>query len=188
MFELKTYSCRTCGAAFQITDAFWRFKCTSCGQEYMLYHSGCLVALPTDDANQRTRVDMDGAAAELEISRLEDETMELIVKGDTLLGQYPHPQLGIGLAARYFGLGFSAVAMYLFYLSWNMYFNNKITPSIAALAGGIGLLCFALLWALAPLMQTAKWKRTTGAQLKLLDDSVAENESEELLLKNLAGN
>jgi len=151
----------------------------------MRYHSGCLVPLPTDDANKQIKVDMDRTAAELEISRLEDETMQLVFKGETLLGQYPCPQLDIGFAGRYFGVGFSAVAMYLFYLSWKMYFSNKITPSIAALAGGIGLLCYALLWALAPLMQTAKWKRTTGAELKLLDDAVAENESEELLLKNL---
>jgi len=78
MPDFISLSCPSCGHKLQITEDIDRFACAACGNEHIVNRNGGIVTLkPLINGIRGIRVGVDKTAAELAISRIQEEINQL---------------------------------------------------------------------------------------------------------------
>jgi hypothetical protein len=178
MSDLVTLSCPSCGGKLQITSDIDRFACMHCGQEHVVKRSGGIVSIsPIIDAIKKVGIGVDKTASELAIVRLQKDIDNLRMKKTNLLSRSPRPVTSpvsalllvfcfILLGGLLCVIGPSAPSDdYLMIIIMGIFSIGMI------LIGGIPL------FVLRP-KGIKSWGETTGVQLELLDEQIAEKNLE----------
>jgi DNA-directed RNA polymerase subunit RPC12/RpoP len=176
MADFVTLSCPSCGGKLQITQDVERFACGYCGQEYIVKRSGGIVSLsPILDALNKVEVGVDKTASELAIVRVKNEIAEFHRQRAALLQLHPRPSTASPLFAviLIFGCIFSSFSLWEIFSSQ----SGVQSGSIIGVTFGAALVAFGAV----PLLtktDTKNWDKTTGAQIKLLDEQLATKDAE----------
>lgn len=78
MADFVTLTCPSCGGKLQITNDTERFACERCGTEHLVKRGGGVISLaPVFDKLEKVHTSVDKATAELAITRIKEEIVEL---------------------------------------------------------------------------------------------------------------
>jgi hypothetical protein len=173
MADYVTLSCPSCGGKLEITPDIDRFACSHCGREHVVKRAGGLVSIsPIVDALKQVEVGVDRTAAELAIARIQKELVYLQITRANLLQTSPPPStnsLSFILLIIIGGVLISLSLLLLFSIDKS---DILLPLSMAGLGIISGLIGAIPLFILQP-MYKESWRKTTGTQLKLLDEQIA---------------
>jgi hypothetical protein len=122
MPNFVTLACPSCGGKLQITNDIERFACAHCGNEHLVKRSGGVISIaPIMDSLAKIQEDTDRTAAELAISRLNNELIALEERKEKLIKHASSaPRTLVALRAI-------KKASWLESLDWSKKTNNKKT-------------------------------------------------------------
>jgi DNA-directed RNA polymerase subunit RPC12/RpoP len=172
MADFVTLSCPSCGGKLEITDDVERFACAHCGREHIVKRSGGIVSLsPVVDAIRQVGIGVDKTAAELAIVRLKTEISELQRQKLALLEAHPRPVRNVNWLI--------VIPVVFLLVMCSIATSQSNTTNLVIFFSGIAIVIFVV-WRLSVVhhRETVYWEETIGAELKSINNQIAEKNVE----------
>jgi len=170
--DFVALSCPSCGGKLEITNDVERFACAHCGREHIVKRSGGIVSLsPVVDAIREVGIGVEKTAAELAIVRLKTEIPELQRQKSALLEAHSRPVRNVNWLI--------VIPVVFLLVMCSIATSQSNTTYLIIFFSGIAMVIFVV-WRLSVVhhRETRYWEVTVGAQLKSIDDQIAEKNVE----------